>query len=199
VVVLTDINERKALQAAKAADLPMLRLRRERTDQGIWFIDEQQRTVDANPAMRRLLALPLEQLRGRPIRDFVDEDGAALLRETLERRRRGQSEANEISHRAADGTRRHCVNNATPIAGPRGPLTGSVGLWTDITPLNAVLGFAQLLDLINDVRDLARIEAGALRQQSQPVELCGLVREYEGLVAGLMAQRDVRLALQCPG
>ncbi|MCA3239662.1 MAG: PAS-domain containing protein [Rubrivivax sp.] len=135
VVVLTDISERKALQAAKAADQRMLRLLVERTEQGIWFIDEQQRTVDANPAMCRLLALPLEQLRGRPIWDFVDEDGAALFRETIERRRRGQSEAYEITLRAADGTRRHCVNNATPIAGASGPLTGSVGLWTDITPL----------------------------------------------------------------
>ncbi len=135
VVVLTDISERKALQAAKAADQRMLRLLVERTEQGIWFIDEQQRTVDANPAMCRLLALPLEQLRGRPIWDFVDEDGAALFRETIERRRRGQSEAYEITLRAADGTLRHCVNNATPIAGASGPLTGSVGLWTDITPL----------------------------------------------------------------
>jgi len=135
VVVLTDISESKALQAAKAADQRMLRLLVERTEQGIWFIDEQQRTVDANPAMCRLLALPLEQLRGRPIWDFVDEDGAALFREALERRRRGQSEAYEITLRAADGTRRHCVNNATPIADPLGLMTGSVGLWTDITPL----------------------------------------------------------------
>jgi signal transduction histidine kinase len=48
------------------------------------------------------------------------------------------------------------------------------------------------------VLDLALIEAGALRLQLQPVELCALARECEGLVAGLMAQHGVHLMLQCP-
>jgi PAS domain S-box-containing protein len=113
----------------------LLRLLVQRTEQGIWFIDERQCTTDANPAICRMLGLPREQLIGRSIWDFVDEDGAAVFRDTLARRQRGTSEAYEITLRAADGTLRHCVNNATPLIDASGRLVGSVGLWTDITAL----------------------------------------------------------------
>ncbi len=135
VVVINDITEFKALQAATAADQRMLRLLVERTEQGVWFIDTQQRTTDANPAMCRMLGLPLAQLRGRPIADFVDPQGAAVFREHLARRRRGVAEAYEITLVAADGTRRDCVNNATPLTDADGQVIGSVGLWTDVTAL----------------------------------------------------------------
>ncbi len=83
------------------------------------------------------------------------------------------------------------------------------------TPLNAILGFAQLLGLetqrldaadlarlkqiesagwhllalINDVLDLSRIEAGALRTSSEPVQLRPLVLE---VLAMVQAQADAR-------
>ncbi len=113
----------------------LLRLLVQRTEQGIWFIDERQCTTDANPAMCRMLGLPREQLIGRSIWDFVDEAGVAVFRETLARRQQGTSEAYEITLQAADGTLRHCVNSATPIVDAGGRLVGSVGLWTDITAL----------------------------------------------------------------
>ncbi len=118
-----------------AASSGLLRLLVERTEQGIWFIDVQQRTTDANPAMCRLLATPLEQLRGRSIWDFVDDEGTERFREAMARRQRGVAEAYEITLRAADGTRRHCVNSATPLTDRDGTPIGSVGLWTDVTAL----------------------------------------------------------------
>ena len=87
------------------------------------------------------------------------------------------------------------------------------------TPLNAILGFAQLLALdagrlgdadrerlrqieqagwhllamINDVLDLARIEAGAMSTSPEPVELGALVEETLPLVQSQAAARGVRL------
>ncbi len=89
------------------------------------------------------------------------------------------------------------------------------------TPLNAILGFAQLLGLahdrlaegdlqrvrqieaagwhllalINDVLDLARIEAGAMTTSSEPVELVALAADAAGLVQGAAAARDITLEL----
>ncbi|KPF48594.1 hypothetical protein IP87_07250 [beta proteobacterium AAP121] len=91
------------------------------------------------------------------------------------------------------------------------------------TPLNAVLGFAQLLEsdteqplqpvqrarvqelrrggrhllsLINDVLDIARIEAGALQLQLSPVALPALVHECLRLVQALAEERGIQLVVQ---
>jgi PAS domain S-box-containing protein len=85
------------------------------------------------------------------------------------------------------------------------------------TPMNAILGFAQLLemdelsaeqeegvshiirggrhllDLINEILDLSRIEAGRMSLSSEPVEVSEVLRETIELVGPLAAGREVRL------
>ncbi len=85
------------------------------------------------------------------------------------------------------------------------------------TPLNAVLGFAQLLDmdavdaeqrdsvehilkagrhlltLINEVLDIARIEAGRLALSLEPVNVREILREARSLLAPLAAGRAIHL------
>jgi PAS domain S-box-containing protein len=83
------------------------------------------------------------------------------------------------------------------------------------TPLNAIIGFGQVLDLqslsvrqheevehilkagrhllelINDVLDISRIEAGRLKLVSEPVLVAETIREALALVAPIAAQRNV--------
>jgi len=85
------------------------------------------------------------------------------------------------------------------------------------TPLNAILGFGQLLsmdglepeqresvdqivrggrhllDLINEVLDISRIEAGELRLSPEPVALAEVIADTASLMAPLAAQRGVAL------
>lgn len=85
------------------------------------------------------------------------------------------------------------------------------------SPLNAILGFAQLLgmdelqraqresvdqitlagrhllQLINEVLDISRIEAGKLSLSLEPVEVAEIVREAVGLMDPLAQERGIRL------
>jgi PAS domain S-box-containing protein len=87
------------------------------------------------------------------------------------------------------------------------------------TPMNAILGFGQLmefdtslpdehqdsvqeilraghhlLELINEVLDLARVESGRINLSLEPVEVCPIVNECLGLVGPLADQRDIQLS-----
>jgi PAS domain S-box-containing protein len=91
------------------------------------------------------------------------------------------------------------------------------------TPMNAVLGFAQilemdglagdqaesvrqilrggrhLLDLINEVLDIARISAGTLSLSTEAVPVCDVVVETVDLVRPLAAERGIALAVDGDG
>ncbi|MBA3876510.1 MAG: hypothetical protein C0498_06175 [Anaerolinea sp.] len=88
------------------------------------------------------------------------------------------------------------------------------------TPLNAVIGFAQLmdmeplghdqresvhhilrggrhlLDLINEVLDISRIESGTLTISPEPVHLAGAVTEATALIAPLAEDHGIRLLVE---
>ncbi|OOG24232.1 hypothetical protein B1C78_09100 [Thioalkalivibrio denitrificans] len=90
------------------------------------------------------------------------------------------------------------------------------------TPMNAILGFAQLLeydgrldrdqldsvqeilrsgrhllDLINEVLDLAKVESGRIDLSLEPLDLCDLVEECFGLVEPLAAERGLSMQRRC--
>lgn len=91
------------------------------------------------------------------------------------------------------------------------------------TPLNAIMGFAQvlqldpltqeqtdsvahvlrggrhLLQMINEVLDIARIESGRLSVSLEPVALAEVVREAVALIGPLAEQRRITVAVADPG
>jgi len=54
-----------------------------------------------------------------------------------------------------------------------------------------------LLQLINDILDLAKVEAGKFVFHPENVKVPSLVREVVGIVSSLAEQRRIRLSVQC--
>jgi len=89
------------------------------------------------------------------------------------------------------------------------------------TPMNAILGFGQLLEydstmsseqkdnvheilkagnhlleLINEVLDLSKVESGNIDLSLEPVDVCAVVEECLGLIATLAAKRNIKISHQ---
>ena len=131
----TDITGLLATEGSAAGQQRMLALLLDRTEQGFWFIDNDVRTTDANPAMCRMLGLTRSEMLGRDIFAFVDEANAAIFRQHVARRDQGQASGYEISLRRADGSAVHCYNNATPLFDDAGLKIGALGIFSDISRL----------------------------------------------------------------
>jgi PAS domain S-box-containing protein len=127
------VRENTLLRLADARQNHLLRVLIGTTSEGFWFIDNQGRTVDANPAMCRMLGRPLAAVVGRSIYDFVDAANRAVFEQELARRAQGLGGGYEITLLRPDGSMLDCWNQATPIHDERGVRIGSVGLWTDIS------------------------------------------------------------------
>ncbi|MBT9489792.1 MAG: PAS-domain containing protein [Rubrivivax sp.] len=132
-MVCVDVSERVASAAALFDNQRTLDLLLRNTDEGFWFIDNEQRTTDANRAMCHMLGLPREALLGRSIWEFVDAANADIFRRQVALRAQGQSGSYEIALTRADGRQVSCYNNATPIHDAQGRKIGAIGLFSDIT------------------------------------------------------------------
>ncbi|MBL8306596.1 MAG: PAS domain-containing protein [Rubrivivax sp.] len=103
------------------------------TRQGFWFIDTDARTTDLNPGMANLLGRPREDVLGRRAHEFVAPEALPELERELQQRARGELGHYEVSLLRPDGTRVHCLCQASPLRDADGRRIGSVGLWTDIS------------------------------------------------------------------
>jgi PAS domain S-box-containing protein len=137
VVLYRDVTESLAAEAALADERRMLNLVLQHTEQGFWFIDNDLRTTDANPAMCRMLGTTREAMLGSSIYDWVDEENAAIFRYRTILRARGQASSYEVTLRRRDGTPVPMWNNATPLFDSQGRKAGALGLFSDISPLKA--------------------------------------------------------------
>ena len=53
------------------------------TQQGFWYVDTEGLTLDVNPAMCHILGRPHEEILGKSIYDFVDDENAEIFRKEI--------------------------------------------------------------------------------------------------------------------
>ncbi len=131
-VVAEEVTERRRNERALHESEERFRTLVELMGEGVGIQDEHDRFLLANPALERILGVEPGTLCGRSLFDFLDEHGAALIREQTGRRLAGKTDHYELAITRPDREVRHLMVTATPGL-THGASQTIVGVCHDIT------------------------------------------------------------------
>jgi PAS domain S-box-containing protein len=132
VGVRVDVHAQHEVRARLEASEASYRRIVETANEGIWTEDLEGRTTFANRRLAEILETTVEDLRSRPVYDFLFSEDVASTRETLARPGAEQQTV-ELRLRSARGREIWARCSATPLIGARGRVEGSLRLIADIT------------------------------------------------------------------
>ena len=133
VVVFRDITERKKAEEALREREYRLKTILTTSNEGFWGIDNDARTMAVNPAMCAILGRSQEEILGRTVFEFLDEENLAIMREQLKRRATGETGAYEVAISRPDGCKCLVCSTHTAFYDKDGSKIGSFAMVTDIT------------------------------------------------------------------
>ncbi|MDB4901719.1 MAG: kinE 2 [Mucilaginibacter sp.] len=131
--VTRDITERKYAELEHQRTEKRYRQIVESAQEGIWTIDENNKTNFVNKMMCDILGYTSDEIIGKDLFYFMDDEGRACTEEFIERSRRGAKE--NLNIRFITKTGRHVWTNinANPITDENGAYKGILAMVTDIT------------------------------------------------------------------
>ena len=105
----------------------------ETAEEGIWTIDAEARTSFVNPKMAQMLGYTAEEMGGRALLDFMDDEWRTIAQEKLARRQHGIAEEHEFKFLRKDGSELWALLSTNPIRDADGAYAGALALVHDIT------------------------------------------------------------------
>lgn len=140
ISVIASAAQLAALAVEREERKQMLRQSEERyrrivqtAEEGILAIDAEARIDFVNPKMAHMLGYCVEDMTGRPVADFLDDEGRAILAEKIKLRRQGIAEQFEFRFPRRDGSDLWTFISTNPIMDADGTYLGALGMFTDIT------------------------------------------------------------------
>jgi PAS domain S-box-containing protein len=126
--------------------------------EGVAIVDLTEQFVFANPAAESVFGVPPGGLVGRSLADFLGPAELALSMAETRRRVQGMRSTYEIAIRRPDGETRQIELIATPRHGGDGTVTGTLGIFRDVTELRRLQRSLEqerslLLSLIDSLPD----------------------------------------------
>jgi PAS domain S-box-containing protein len=133
VITTRFIDARKQAELALAESETKYRMLIETLNEGIWVIDKEAVTTFVNPKMAEILGYTVEEMTGRSLFAFMDDEGCRICERNIERRKQGIKEQHDFEFLKKDGTRIYASLEATPITGTGGEYLGAIAGVADIT------------------------------------------------------------------
>lgn len=101
--------------------------------EGIWVIDTHAVTTFVNPRMAEILGYTTDEMIGRHLYSFMDEQGKLAADINIERRKQGIKEQHDFEFIRKDGRRIYTRLETGPIQDEAGNYAGSIAAVADIT------------------------------------------------------------------
>ena len=133
LVMGTDISERKASEERLKESEAKYRKLFELAQEGIWIIDADACTTMVNPSMARILGYEKEEMIGKHLFDFMDDEGRRIAERNLERRRKGVEEQHDFVFLKKNGEHIYTALETSPILDAEGNYTGAIAGVIDMT------------------------------------------------------------------
>jgi PAS domain S-box-containing protein len=132
-VYLQDISARKQTEQALLESQEKYRQIVDTAQEGIWMIDQHNKTVFVNRKMCEMLEYSEHEMQGRPIAYFMDDAERQQSFESLDRRQKGVIE--ELEKLLITKTGKHIIvhMSANPIYERDGKYEGALAMVSDIT------------------------------------------------------------------
>ena len=131
--VIQDITERKKIEVALLKSEEQYRLLIENQGEGVATVDLNEIFVFANPAADQMFGVPRGTLVNRCLLDFIAPDHHTRVKEQSDKRAKLEMSTYELEIITFKGEKRHLLVTATPQTNEKGEITGTFGIFRDMT------------------------------------------------------------------
>jgi PAS domain S-box-containing protein len=132
-VTIRDISERRQAEKALKQSEKKYRQIVETSHEGIWAIDENHKTTFANKKMGEILEYTPEEMLGKEIYSFMDQEGKKIAIEIMENTKKGHSDQKQIKYISKSGKEVWTNITVNPFINSKGIYKGCMTMVTDIT------------------------------------------------------------------
>ncbi|MEG4804856.1 PAS domain S-box protein [Microcoleus sp. ARI1-B5] len=133
IAVQTDITDRKQATESIRESESYYRCIVETASEGVWMFDADSITTFANSRMAQMLGYTVEEMLGRSLFEFIDDDSREIAESYVQRRRQGIRERHDFQFTRKDGSHLWAIVSATPMFDAEGEFSGVLRMITDIS------------------------------------------------------------------
>jgi PAS domain S-box-containing protein/putative nucleotidyltransferase with HDIG domain len=128
-----NVNECRQTEQALQESRERYRLTVETANEGIWQVDEENRTTFVNRKMAEMLGYTIDEMMGQTPYAFMDEEWSKVAEANMWRPRQGIRGQFEYKYQRKDGTDLWAIVSAAPVFRDDGSYAGAIGMHVDIT------------------------------------------------------------------